>query len=99
MAGGVLHYCSVLSHGLVWKLVNGKGMSTHLSMMAIRGATVEAAANPEHASDANLKPRFFVFHFFSSIGGGSTTWGTRVVVFEAASRSNGTGTADPTLGP
>lgn len=69
---------------------------THLSMIVIKGATIEAAVNPETASDANLNPRFFVFHFLFSIGSGSTTLGARVIVLDGASRF--IGAWDPMLG-
>ena len=58
----------------------------YLSIIVIKGATIEAAANPEKASDANLNPRFFVFHFLCSIAKGSAAFGVRVRVFDDASR-------------
>ena len=45
---------------------------THLSMTVIMGATIEAAANPEKASDASRRPRFLVFHFLASARGSAT---------------------------
>jgi hypothetical protein len=59
---------------------------THLSMIVIKGATREAAANPETASDASLKPRFFVFHVLCSFAKGSATF-VRTRGFADASRS------------
>jgi len=38
-------------------------------MMVIKGATMVAAVNPEMKSEANRRPRFFVFHVFASCKG------------------------------
>jgi hypothetical protein len=59
----------------------------YLSIIVIKGATVEAAANPENASDANLNPRFFVLYFLS-IAKGSVVFGARVIAFEDGSNFN-----------
>ena len=56
----------------------------YLSMIVIRGATMEAAANPETASEASLNPRFFVSHFFCSVAKGSATFEARVTVFDGS---------------
>ena len=36
--------------------------TTNLSMIVMSGATIVAAAPPETISDANRRPKFFVFH-------------------------------------
>ena len=57
----------------------------YLSITVITGATIEAAANPETASDANLSPKFFVFHFLCS-NAASGTFEVRVKDFGDSSR-------------
>ena len=67
----------------------------YLSIIVIKGATIEAAANPENASDANLNPRFFVLYFLSTAKG-SVVFGARVTAFEDGSKFN-VGAGGPTV--
>jgi hypothetical protein len=68
---------------------------TYLSIIVIKGATVEAAAIPESASDANLSPRFLVFHFLVSIDKDARNFEVRVTAFAEASRIAGAGEHTP----
>ena len=67
-----------------------------LSIIVIKGATIEAAVKPDTASDASLNPKFFVFHFLCSFEV-SVTLGVLVIVFEGSSKAI-EGAGDPTLG-
>jgi hypothetical protein len=60
---------------------------TYLSIITIMGATIDAAVNPETQSEANRRPRFFVFHTFASAGD-SGTLGVRGMLFGGTSRFN-----------
>ena len=84
LTGGILHYCSV-NNCQYLETGNRRRGRTDLSSIVIKGATKEAAANPETASEASLNPRFFVFHFLCSFAEGSATF-VRAKGFAGASR-------------
>ena len=53
---------------------------TDLSIITIMGATIDAAVAPETKSEANRRPKFFVFHSFFSAKA-SDTFGVRDMIF------------------
>jgi hypothetical protein len=55
-------------------VTRAKGRRTNLSMTVISGATRVAAQAPDTKSDANRRPRFFVFHTLDSTRGISATF-------------------------
>lgn len=55
---------------------------TNLSMTVIRGATIVAAQNPDAKSEANLRPKFLVFHTLGSSRGASAAVDTGDPLFE-----------------
>jgi hypothetical protein len=75
LAGSILHYCSMNCKIGFW----GEGRNTNLSMIVMAGATTLAARKLEAQSEANLKPKFLVFHILASIWA-SATFGIGMMV-------------------
>jgi hypothetical protein len=63
-------------------------------MTVIKGATIVAAAAPEMKSEANRRPRFFVFQVFASCNGSEAFW-EQVKIFDEGASIFGAGGSSP----